>query len=388
MKLRTLVVSVVVLAAISAVVFFLNRPAPPVSADSRIGQPLVDTATVEKAASLRVSDQGKTVTVVRQADGSWKVPSYYDLPVDFSKITGLIGSLTDAKIDRLVTTSADRIARLEFKDTKIELLDAAGKPFWTLTLGKTPESGGGRFLRYGDEQKAYLANLSAWIDPDAKNWANPEILALKPEEIAKVEIPLAEGGTYTVSRAKKEDPWKADNAPAGQQLKTDKVGALVSSLGNIRFSDTNDLTDASFAAAKEHARTYKLTTFAGKTVSITLGRKPEEKKIKPPTLTADGKTGPAALGTVADLNKKDDKPDEKKPLAPEFETIPAGPVFVVIANSDSAAPINTIMQKRAYQIPDYTYTALPQKLDDLFEAPAKPDDKKAEGKKPDEAPKP
>ena len=117
MKLRTLVVTIVVLAALSGVVWFLNRPTPPPSADSRLGRQLVDRATVEKAAQLRVTDQGKSVTVIRQPDGTWRVPSYFDLPADFSKITGLIGNLTDAKLDRLVTSSADRIARLEFKDT-------------------------------------------------------------------------------------------------------------------------------------------------------------------------------------------------------------------------------------------------------------------------------
>src|SRR5882757_5779980 len=110
MKLRTLIVYVVILGALSALVFLLQRPAPPPSADARLGQALVNAATIEKAAKLRISDQGKSVTVVRQPDGTWRVPSYYDMPADFSKITGIIGNLTDAKLDRLVTSSADRIA--------------------------------------------------------------------------------------------------------------------------------------------------------------------------------------------------------------------------------------------------------------------------------------
>src|SRR6185369_11841846 len=117
MKLRTLIVTIVVLAALSAVVFFVQRPAPPPSADPRIGQSLLAPGVIEKAAKLRISDQGKSVTVAKQADGTWRVPSYYDLPADFTKISGLIGNLTDAKLERLVTSNAERIARLEFKDT-------------------------------------------------------------------------------------------------------------------------------------------------------------------------------------------------------------------------------------------------------------------------------
>ncbi len=388
MKLKSILLAVAVLAALSAAAFFATRPTPPPVADTRLGSPIVDRTIVEKAAKLRLSDQGKTVTLVRQPDATWKVATYHDFPADFPKLSSFIGSLTDAKLERLVTSSPDRIARLEFKDTKIDLLDASDKELWTVTLGKNPDSGAGRYLRYGSEQKAFLANLSAYLDTESKNWANTELLALKVDDVAKIEIPFAEGGPITVSRAKKEDPWTADKTPAGQKLKADKISSLLSSLSSIRFSDTNDLTDANAVAAKANERLFKVETFDKKTLTVTLGRKPEEKKLKPPAAPADGQSALSALGTSADLLKKgaDGKPAEPaKPIAPEFETIPAGPVFVNIANSDSSAPVNALMQKRAFQISDYTFTSLPQKTDELFEpalppapapAPAKSEEKK------------
>jgi hypothetical protein len=400
MKLKTLVVTVLVLAAVSLGVYIARRPEAPKSADARINQPLVDRALIEKAQKIRISDAGKTVELVRQSDG-WRDASYFDLPVDFNKLSGFVGNLTDAKLQRLVTTSADRIGRLEFKDTKIELLDGADKPLATIVLGKNAEVGGGRYVRFGDEPKAYLTNLSAWLDPEAKNWANAELINLKPDDIAKVEIPFAEGGPITVSRTKKEELWTADQTPAGQKVKADKVSSVLSSVGAIRFSDTTAADDPNIAPAKANLRTFKLTTFDNKTVTVAMGRKPEEKKLKPPA-PAD-KSGPAALGSVADLAKKTEKKEgepaageakkDDKPLAPEFETIPAGPVYVFITHSDPSAPVNAAMQKRAYQISEYTFTGLPQKADELFEpapapAPATPpaaaapapDQKKAEGK--------
>lgn len=384
MKLKSILIAVAVLAALSAVAFFATRPAPPPVADTRLGSPIVDRTIVEKAAKLRLSDQGKTVTLVRQPDATWKVATYHDFPADFSKLSSFIGSLTDAKLERLVTSSPDRIARLEFKDTKIDLLDASDKELWTVTLGKNPDSGAGRYLRYGSEAKAFLANLSAYLDTESKNWANTELLALKVDDVAKIEIPFAEGGPITVTRAKKEDPWTADNTPAGQKLKADKISSLLSSLSSIRFSDTNELTDANAVAAKSNERLFKIETFDKKVLKVALGRKPEEKKLKPITPPAEGQSPLAALGTSADLLKKDadGKPaDPAKPLTPEFETIPAGPVFVTIANSDTSAAVNALMQKRAFQISDYTFTSLPQKTDELFEpapapTPTKPDEKK------------
>lgn len=395
MRLKTLVITVVVLSALSVAVFVARRPAPATSTDARLGQPLVDAKQIENAAQIRLTDQGKSVTLARQPDGTWRVPSYHDLPADFQKLSGFIGSLTDAKLQRVVTTKADRIARLEFKDTRIELLDATGQPVWTVNLGKNPETGGGRFVRHGDEPKAYLANLNAWLDPEPKNWANTELLNLKPDDIAEIEISFAEGAPVTVARAKKEDPWAAPNAAASQKLKADKVSSLLTSLGSLRFSDTTPLDDPNVATAKANLRTFKLKTFDQKTITVALGRKPEEKKMKPPTATTDGKTGPAALGSISDLTKKQEKKDgeakdsdkkgeEAKPLAPEFETIPAGPVYVFITHSEANAPVNILGQKRAFQVAEYTFTGLPQKADEMFEpapavAPSAPTEAKPAG---------
>lgn len=371
MKIKTLVVSIIVLAVLAVGAYVLQRPTPPPPADTRLNQPMVDRAAVEKAAKIRISDAGKNLELTRQADGSWKVPSYYDMPADFGKLSGFMSNLTEAKLQRLVTSNAERIGRLEFKDTKIELLDASDKVVFTVTLGKNPETGGGRFVRFGDEQKAFLASFSAWLDLEARNWANAELTNIKPDDVAKIEIPFAEGGPVTVSRAKKEDAWTADKTPAGQKVKADRIASLLSSVGTVRFTDSSATDDANAVAAKANQRAFKLTTFDGKTISVAMGRKPEEKKLKPPAPSADGKTGPAALGSVADLAKKDDaKAGEKKddkPLAPEFETIPAGPVFAFVSHSDASAPVNSHMVKRAFQIAEYSFTGLPQKADELFE---------------------
>jgi len=303
------------------------------------------------------------------------------MAADFSKLSGFVGNLTDAKLQRLVTSNPERIARLEFKDTKIELLGADGKATFTVTLGKNPETGGGRFVRFGEENKAYLASLNAWIDGESRNWANPELISLKLDDLARVEIPFAEGGPLVVSRAKKEDAWTADRTPEGQRVKADKIGSLLSTLATVRFTESTATDDANATAAKANLRPFKVTTFDNKTVTVALGRKPEEKKLKAPTPGADGKSGPAALGSVADLAKKEEaKPGEArkddKPLAPEFETIPAGPVFAYITHSEGGQPINALMQKRAFQIAEYSFTSLPQKAEEMFEpvppAPAPP----------------
>jgi len=373
MKIKSLALIVVALAALSVIVFLVRKPAPPLSADARLNQPVLSAALADRVAEIRLSDAGKSLTLKRDDAGTWLVPTYHDFPADFSRITRLVGELTEAKLTRLVTTSPDRIARLEFKDTTITLLDRSAKELWTVTLGKNPETGSGRFLRYSTEPKAYLSSLNTYLDLAPKGWANTELLALKPEEIATVELSFPDGAPLTFTRAKPADAWTTAATPAGQKLKADAITPALTTLTGLRFTETTDLTDAAATAAKPHARTYKLTTFAGTSVTITLGRKPEEKKIKPPVATVS--TTEIVGGVTPPRDPSPAKPAEPKSLdpkllAPEFETIPAGPVFLSIAHGDATAPINALMTKRAFQIADDTFTRLPQKSTDLFEPAA------------------
>jgi hypothetical protein len=432
MKLKTLALTIAALLALAIVAYYLQRPPSAAASDARLGQPVFDTRVLGKAARLRLADQGKTVLLAKQSDGKWIDSSYYDLPADFAKLSHFIDDLSNAKIQRLVTRSPERLARLDFKDTSIALLDSAGQALWAITLGKNAE-GGGRFVKFDDEQKGYLANLSLFLDADAKNWADSLLVDLKPDDIAGIEVGFETGEPVAASRAKKEDAWAAAKAPAGQRIKGDRITALLSSFGSLRFQDTADLTDANVEAARQHSRTVKLTTFDHKTITLQLGRKPEEKQEtgerKPDTgkIEATTETGgqkpeagsqpaaPKALGeggksevgepkpevsnqkpeaaslgsaqnsepnlsTVASakveiLNPEPAavQPPPAKPKEPKVETIPAGPVYVFIASSDPAAPVNALMKKRAFQIYGWNYTSLPQKSDELYEpVPAPP----------------
>jgi hypothetical protein len=358
MKLKHLSLSVAALAVLCLLAWFLTKPPRPAGTDPRVGQPLVAAATIGSADQLKLTENGKTVLLKKQPDATWRVASYYDFPADFSKLAGFIRDLTDAKVQRFVTANPERFSRLAFKDSAIVLLDAHGKPLWSLSLGKTADSGG-RFVHFDDEKRAYLVRLNAWIDSESRNWADSTLLHLKPGDIAKVEIDFPTAPAVVVHRATAKDDFKSDAAPAGQQLKTAEITNLLSSLTALHFSDTTARDDTDAKAAAAHARMIKLITFNGETYTIALGRKPESKRLKPAT---------PAPATAKDTPK----PDAKTPPAkPEYETIPAGPVFVSISSSDSKAAINGLMQERAFKVADYTFTSLPNTASDLF-APIPP----------------
>jgi Domain of unknown function (DUF4340) len=360
MKLRTIVLTVAFLAVLSVVAHYMGRPEPAPAPDPRVGTVLLDPDTVSKAATIVISDKGKSAELDRKADGSWRVADYFGLPADTDKISRLVQDLNEAKVDRFVTANPDRLAHLEFGDSSIVLKDSAGKEIWRLTLGKASESGNGRFIRFGTESKAFYSGLHVWLDTDPKGWADAQLVSLKPEDIARVEIPIEGGLPVVATRAKKDAPWTIEGAPASRKPDAAKIAALLTSLTSLRFTETVDPKDALAADAALHLRTFKLTTFDGKTLAVSLGRKPEEKKLKTPV--ADAKESLTSLGKLTDTKA------DTKPMTPEFDTIPAGPVFATVSSSDPHATINESMKLRAFEVDDYVFTGLPQKADDVLEA--------------------
>jgi hypothetical protein len=402
MKLKTLALAVAALAVLSVIAWFFQRPPAPAAADPRVGQPVLAATTLARTARIRLTDQGKTVLLVRQSDGPWIDSSYYDLPADFSKLSRFTDDLASAKVQRVVTRNPEVLARLNFKDTAVALLDAGGKELWRLTLGKGAESGG-RFVQFADEPTGYLANLSVFLDADAKNWADSLLIVLKPEDVAAVEVGFAEGEPVIATRAKKEDAWVAAKAPAGQRIDEAKVTALLSSLTSLRFQDTSDLNDPNVTAARQHSRTITFTTFDHTTITIQLGRKPEEKQPearsqpaapKPlgeggksevggqgaaqanpeSSLSADASAKPAtqnseptaASAAGSNSEPKTQNPEPAAAAEPAAAPPPANPVYAFIASTDAAAPVNALMKKRAFQVYDWNFTSLPQKPDELF----------------------
>jgi hypothetical protein len=386
MKLKTLALAVAILAVLSLAAYYLQRPPAPAGADPRTDQPVFDAKVLEKAARIRLTDQGRTVVLARQPDGRWSVPSYYDLPADLSKLSRFIDDLSSARIQRLVTRNPERLARLEFKDASVALLDPADKALWTLALGKEAE-GGGRFIRFDDETRGYQANLAVFLDSTARNWADTLLVDLKPDDVAEVEITFGDDAPVKATRARKEDAWVAEKAPPGLRIRGDRIPSLLSTCTGIRFQDTSDLTDANVGAARKHLRTVRLATFDHRTITVELGRKPEEAIVKPAE-TAKNAPAPAA-STAGNAVAKGETaagtsaPEiavsaQAKPEEPKTETIPAGPVYAFVASSDSGAAVNALMKKRAFQTFDWNFTSLPQKRDELFEpvpAPPPPEEK-------------
>jgi hypothetical protein len=301
------------------------------------------------------------------------------LPADFSKLSTFAGSLTSAKVERLVTQNPERISRLEFTDTRVSLADADGKSLVSLTLGKNAD-GGGRFVKFDDVPKAYLSRVNVWLDATARNWADTALLTFATDDIASVTVGFPAGEPLEFTRPDKSTAFTTASTPQGQQVKASALTTLLGNFSSLRFTETTAPDAPEAAGAREHARTVILKTFSGKTYTVAVGRQPERTIVKPEATKAAPDVLLAETIKPATPEAEKEKAGPAAVVGPLTETVPAGPVFAFITHSDKTAPINTLMTKRGFQIGEFVFTSLPADRSALFEpapAPAAPAEKSA-----------
>lgn len=335
MKLKTLTIFVAILTGVSILSWFFENGAEAPEADARVGTPLVDVPTIEKTASLFIRANGSEITLKSAVTGEspWIVQEYHDLPVDFKKLSTLVQNLRDAKVMRFASANADRIAKMDFGDSIIELRDTAGEPLLSVELGRSLSSGG-RFVKFSGEEKAYLASLSASLDTTPKNWADPALVPVDETKVTRFEIGFESDKPLLVTRQNGDSPWASEDLPEGATLNAGAINSLLKQVTGLRFTETTDVDSEKVVHARDHARTFVLGLGDGSSYTVSIGREPAPPAPPPEPTEGDATATP--------------------PPAPK-----AGPVFVFVESSDAGSEFNNRMKKLGYQVNEWTFTGMP-----------------------------
>lgn len=350
MKIKNLTILVLVLAVLTVITWFFKRPSPVPGLDPRTGAHLIDRETLVSAKRIALKHNGGEVTLVADGEtGEWNVTEYYDFPADFSKISNLAGDLQEAVILRLVTRNPDRMERLDFGASGITVGTGGALPAFNLEIGKTAE-GGGRFVRYEGEEKAYLTDLSLYLEATPKNWVQARLIEFGADDVSRIEVGF-DGAerSLIVSREDAGGDWQVVSDHEAGGVKTRELDSLINRLSSLRFTETDEPASAEAAAARENARPLVFELFDGTRYTIEIGRRP----APPPPSVEDG---------------VEEDPTTEPPPTPK-----PGPVYVFIESNRDDDTVNDLMARRSFRISDYTFTSLPAEPATLLEPVPEPE---------------
>ena len=360
MNLKTLSLSVLILAILSGIVAWLNRPVVATDSDPRVGHSLLTDIAANETDSLTLTRDGESVELQRDDAQNWRIKSYHDLPADESKLRRLVQELADANIVRVVTRNPERAARLELGESVVTF--ASGDSSSTLTFGKNAQRGG-RYLKLdeADDAPVYLTAATTYLDTTAKNWADAKLTTFEASDIKQLEIDFAAGEQITVTRDDADSDWQVPSLAPDKRVRSAAVSSLLSQLSTLRFTETASPESEDVVAATAHQSTFNLTTFDDETITVAIGRKPEQTIIKEESANP--------VDAVADLTAapKLGPSDAEDALEDMTETIPAGPVYVSVNGPSARTPLAEAQSNLALQIAEYIFTGLPADRAGLLE---------------------
>jgi hypothetical protein len=274
MSKKTLWTLALVLAALSAAVWWNGQRAAPAAASAAGGRllPGVDLATV-RAVALETS---AATTRLAQVDGVWCVTEKGDCPADVRRLRNLIQALDETDGAQVADESADRLAEFGLAadgaeaPLRIALEHAAGRT--TLSLGKTraPRRGdeywgppAGRYARVDEGPVLLLKDDVPGADADPAQWWDRALLEIEPEDVRKVEAASA-GETVAVERGG-DGTLALAAAGEGEELDAPAAERLFGALRGLRADEIlkpeeseGMFGDAATYAAETEGATYRI----------------------------------------------------------------------------------------------------------------------------------
>jgi len=219
MKINRPIIFLLIALAIAAFVLLIEDPR----------RPRVDDAGEATFSPGFDSDRVKTIEVSRLIDGArlrrdgerWLVsemitPLRNELVIkesgrrpgerwhraDRTRVTSALGSFGGLGRGVVVSTKEEnrRLYQVDATGLRVRLLDEAGEAIDDVIIGKNGPDMASSYIRRADEDEVYLVGraLAGVFSPNASDWRELRLWALKPEDIAAISVSSKEGSFEVV----------------------------------------------------------------------------------------------------------------------------------------------------------------------------------------------
>jgi len=268
MKLRGLIVATLVLAGLTAGLYWSNhhKPAETSEASTEIS-PKILTLKEDDITRVDLKKKGADEMVLsRDSSGKWQMTAPQPLAVDQPVVSGMLATLSSLSSDRLVEEKASDIGQYGLAAPALETnITAKGNKTYKLLIGDTTPTGNTVYAKLdGDPRVFTIASYERnSIDKGVNDLRDKRLLTIDQDKISQLELEAKKQG-IVFGRSKSE--WQIVK-PKPQRADGSKVDDLVRTLVDARMDLSGNEQDprkiaAAFASATPVA-TAKVTGESG-----------------------------------------------------------------------------------------------------------------------------
>ncbi len=263
------------------------------------GAPLFPGLASQSSKIARIElRQGDKKLALERKEQNWVLADRGGYPAKVEPVRTLLVRLSEAELVEPKTRKSDRFGMLELedagaKDTKsreARLLDRQGASIAQVIVGKRRmdafgSSQAGTYVRWPEDQQAWLATGDLQISAAVRDWVQPTVLEVEAPKIKSVTVEIANEAPLRIERETGEGgKHKLVDVPQGKKLKQGAdVDAIVRAVGALELEDVRKLDPA----AAGEASSARLETDDGLAVTLQL-RKDGEDTWVAVTATGEG----------------------------------------------------------------------------------------------------
>jgi hypothetical protein len=348
------------------------------------GEVILEELPLKELAKFRIEDAEATTTITK-GDNQWEVAERADYPVDFSRFSDLLRTLTQMTVAQNMQAGPAFNERFgmdpdsksqENHGFEITFFNEENEPIESLLIGKPTDSesasfnpnsniASGRYLRLTSDPNAVytvnsaLSNLtgepSSWLEPTFIQVRNIQSIAFQPSEKTGMT-------GWTMSRDDANGEFTMKNLPADKNLDSNKISPLKNALTSPQFEDVLTSEEAAAQRDESQARKAVVTSFDG--LTYTLDYAP---KKAADTESEDSGTGESFLVSVEIAGElKDTREPAEDETEEEAKAADARFAEKLAASKERLANEKTF-EGRSFLVPDYVFSQIDKSQEEFFQ---------------------
>ena len=249
----------------------VSRAAPGARAFPELAAKLGDVA------SVGIKRNALSLTFVRDGD-NWLVAEKGNYPAATGKVRQIALGMADLLLVEPKTRQPGFYSRLDVEDpgsgksTLVTLKDKSGATLAEMIIGKRRfdrlgTGTDGVYVRKPGDAQAWLARGSLEFSDQLSSWLDRRILDIPQKRIAKASLTQPDGTKLVITRAKPEDKFTVEDAPADAKFKSETTTSEPAlALDGLDLDDVKAAGDV--PVPDKDVVTASFTTFDGLTVDV------------------------------------------------------------------------------------------------------------------------
>jgi hypothetical protein len=267
MKLRGLIVSIIILAALCGGLYWSNhhKPADATEASADVPSKILAVKEADISKFDLKKNGAEQIGLERNGAGAWHIVSPTPLAADQSAVASLLGTFSSLNSQRVVEDKAGDLAPYGLNAPKLEV-DLTGKDNKTqkLLLGDDTPASNGMYARLDGDPRVFTIPSfdKTSIDKSANDLRDRRLLTVDADKISEVDLVSKK---QEIAFGRNKDEWQIVK-PKPLRADGSGVDELVRELADAKMelagSDDQKKTASIFAAATPVA-TAKITAESG-----------------------------------------------------------------------------------------------------------------------------